>query len=92
MSKLNYFGRPWVVFDVTDKQHRRWFTEFQRTRTWGHCPVRFITDEAQGELIVMMQQQMINYYIDREFKVQEDAKTKSQLKSRKKYFSKKQLS
>lgn len=91
MSKLNYFGRPWVVFDATDKQHRRWFTEFQRTRTWGHCPVRFVIDEAQGDLVTLMQQQMITHYIDREFKVQEDVK-KTQLKSRKTYFSKKRIS
>jgi len=88
MSKLSYWGRPWVVFDVTNKQHRRWFAEFQRNRTWGHCPVRFVVDEEQGELIVMMQRQMINYYISKEFKETNDSKTiKAQRKPRKKHVS-----
>jgi hypothetical protein len=88
MSRLSYWGRPWVIFDVTDKQHRRWFAEFQRTRTWGHCPVRFIVDEEQGNLITMMQQQMIDYYISKEFKETNDSKTiKAQRKPRKKHVS-----
>ena len=88
MSKLSYWGRPWVVFDATNKQHRRWFAEFQRNRTWGNCPVRFVVDEAEGELITMMQRQLVSYYVDKEFKKINESKTaKAQRKSPKKHIS-----
>jgi len=67
MSRLALFGRPWVVFDVTNKDHRRWFAEFNTNRTWAHCPVRFVVDDDQGDLITMIQRRLIQYYVDREF-------------------------
>jgi len=90
MSQLNLWSRPWIVFDPANKQHRRWFTEFQRTRTWGHCPVRFVLDEPEGELITQIQNQLITYYINREFR--ESKTNKTQPQSRKKYVSKKRIS
>ena len=67
MSKLQLFGRPWVVFDPANKDHRRWFAQFQRESTWGHCPVRFVIDDDNGDLITMIQRKLIAYYVDREF-------------------------
>jgi hypothetical protein len=88
MSKLSYWGRPWVVFDATNKQHRRWFAEFQRSRSWGQCPVRFVVGEAEGELITMMQQQLVSYYVDKEFKKTDESKiSKTQCKSPKEHIS-----
>ena len=66
MSKLAYMGRPWTVFNPRNKDHRRWFEEFQRLNTWGHCPVRFFTDD-QGDLVGMIQKQLIRYYVTKEF-------------------------
>jgi hypothetical protein len=68
MSKLQLHGRPYVVFDPTNKDHRRWFAEFQRRSSWGHCPVRFVIDDDNGDLITMIQRRLIQYYVDREFK------------------------
>jgi hypothetical protein len=86
MSRLGYWGRPWVIFDATVKQHRRWFTEFQRSRTWGHCPVRFVLDEEQGDMVTMMQRQLIEYYLGKEFRESNESKTiKAQRKPRKKH-------
>ena len=73
MSRLAHWGRPWVVFDATNKQHRRWFAEFQKYHTWGRCPVRFVVDE-QGELLSLIQQQLIEYYISKEFKERNESK------------------
>jgi hypothetical protein len=88
MSLLSYWGRPWAVFDVANKQHRRWFTQFQRTQTWGHCPVRFVVDEEQGDMITMMQRQLINYYTNKEFQEPNEPKIiKAQRKPRKKHVS-----
>lgn len=71
MSRLSYIGRPWVVFDPNNRQHRSWYTEFQRHGTWGRCPVRFIVSEDHGDLLTMIQRSLIRYYTDREFKVTE---------------------
>lgn len=69
MSRLSYFGRPWVIFDAANKDHRRWFAEFQRKGTWGRCPVRFIIADDYGDLITMIQQRLIQYYVNKEFKL-----------------------
>ena len=67
MSMLQYYHRPWVAFDATNKDHRRWFAEFQASGTWGRCPVRFIIADEQGDLITMIQRRLIRYYVTREF-------------------------
>jgi hypothetical protein len=67
MSILLFNGRPWVVFDAHNRQHRQWFADFQRTCSWGHCPVRFISDDAAGDLLTMIQRRLIAYYTAKEF-------------------------
>ena len=56
-----------MAFDPSNKDHRRYFAEFQTKHTWGGCPVRFICPEDHGDLISLMQRSLIQYYIDREF-------------------------
>ena len=67
MSKLELFGRPYAVFDPSDKRHRRFFYEFQETGTWGRCPYRFLVPDDQGDLVTMIQRSLIHFYVDREF-------------------------
>ena len=67
MSKLEYFGRPLVAFDPHNRQHRKWFREFQEKKTWGRCPVRFINPDENGDLITLCQRKLIDYYVSREF-------------------------
>ncbi len=68
MSKLEYYARPLVAFDASNKEHRRFYYQFVQTRSWGRCPVRFIVPEATGsDLIKMIQTEMINYYVNKEF-------------------------
>ena len=67
MSRLDYIGRPWVAFDPDNKQHRKWFAEFQRSGTWGRCPVRLIVSDDHGDLVTMIQRRLINHYVVREF-------------------------
>jgi len=67
VSKLQLNGRPFVIFDPSNKDHRRWFAQFQRELSWGHCPVRFVVDDDVGDLITMIQRRLIAYYVDREF-------------------------
>jgi hypothetical protein len=67
MSKLQLHGRPYVVFDPTNKDHRKWFANFNKHLTWSDCPVRFVIDDDHGDLITMIQRKLIQYYVDREF-------------------------
>lgn len=69
MSRLAYIGRPWVAFDPEDKQHRKYFAEFQENRTWGKCPIRFIISDDAGDLLSMMQRRLVEYYTATEFNV-----------------------
>jgi len=67
MSRLAFMGRPWVAFDETNKQHRRWYFEFVKHNTWGRCPVRFIVSDDHGDLLQMIQRRLNQYYTEREF-------------------------
>jgi hypothetical protein len=68
MSKLEFYSRPLVAFDPYDKDHRRYYAEFVERGSWGQCPVRFICpDEHGGDLVSLIKNNLIQYYIDREF-------------------------
>ena len=67
MSILAFHGRPWTVFDAGNREHRKWFAQFQAQNTWSNCPVRFIIDNDQGDLITMIQRRLIDYYTTKEF-------------------------
>ena len=67
MSRLDFIGRPWTAFDAKNKDHRRWFAEFQMLGTCGRCPVRFIVSDDHGDLVTMIQRRLIQHYVDKEF-------------------------
>jgi hypothetical protein len=77
MSKLEYYCRPLVAFDPSNKQHRRYYNEFLEYGGWGTCPVRFIVPDDQGlDLTVMIKNALVQYYVDREFKERAKPKLK----------------
>ena len=67
MSRLALHSRPFVVFNPADKEHRKWFAEFNRSAKWGNCPVRFVVEDDNGDLVTMIQRRLIQYYVSREF-------------------------
>ena len=69
MSVLELHGRPYTVFNPENKQHRRYYSDFVRTRSWGACPVRFVVPEDHGDLITMIQRSLVKYYVEKEFPV-----------------------
>jgi hypothetical protein len=68
MSVLELHGRPYVVFDPTNRQHRAYYHQFVKTASWGGCPVRFVVPEDHGDLLTMIQRSLIKFYVEREFK------------------------
>lgn len=78
MSKLEYYARPLVAFDAHNKEHRRFYYKFVESKSWGHCPVRFIVPESTGmDLIKMIQVELLNYYVEKEFKGDADGDVKA---------------
>jgi len=67
MSVLELSGRPYVVFDPGNKDHRRYYNNFVKTSSWGTCPVRFVVPEDHGDLITMIQRSLVKYYVQKEF-------------------------
>ena len=68
MSKLEFYARPLVAFDARNKDDRRWYYEFVEYGGWGRCPVRFICPQDVGyDLTIMIRNQLIEYYVDKEF-------------------------
>ena len=66
-SMLNLYGRPTVVFDVNNKEHRRMAHEFLKTRSWGSCPVRFCLPIGEDNVYTMVMRLMTEYYAQKEF-------------------------
>jgi hypothetical protein len=67
MSRLEFYGRPWVAFEPSNKDHRRWYNEFVKSKTWGQCPYRFIVGDDHGDLITMIQRSLVKWYSENEF-------------------------
>ena len=68
MSVLELSGRPYVVFNPANKEHRGFYFQFVKTASWGHCPVRFVVPEDHGDLVTMIQRALVKYYVETEFK------------------------
>lgn len=68
MSRLEYYSRPLVAFDPSNKQHRRYYADYLEYGGWGKCPVRFIVPEDSGmDLPSMIKNSLVEYYVTKEF-------------------------
>jgi len=69
MSRLEYYSRPLVAFDPSNKEHRRYYAEFLKYGGWGRCPVRFIvTDNSGMDLPTIIRNKLVEYYVQSEFR------------------------
>jgi hypothetical protein len=82
MSILHLRARPAIAFDVNNPKHREYYNTFVRTGTWGAAPVRFLVESLNTDLVSYINQKMLSYYLDQEFKhVKKTAVKKSTAKS-----------
>ena len=58
--------RPYIEFDPSNKDHRRWLGEFTKTRSWGQCPVVLKVSNS-GNTLAQMQLKLLEYYVNQEF-------------------------
>jgi hypothetical protein len=66
MSKLSSHGRPYVEFDPTNEEHRRYFAQFVQHSAWKDCPYRFYVTGVSFP-IPAMQRMLLDYYATEEF-------------------------
>ncbi len=67
MSLLELHGRPFVVFDPGNEDHREFYYEFVKNGTWGRCPFRFVVPDDHGNLVTMIQRALVKHYVESEF-------------------------
>lgn len=68
MSILYLRSRPAVAFDPNNSKHREYYFNFIHYGTWGHCPVRFMAESLNTDLVTHINQKMLEYYVKQEFK------------------------
>ena len=67
MSILDNFVRPIEMFDVNNKKHREYYFDYMKSNTWGNCPVQLKTPNQVVSLSTHAREQLIQYYINKEF-------------------------
>lgn len=67
MTILNLKSRPTVYFDATNHNHRAYYAEFLKNRSWRQCPVQFYLERGFGDLSSMIENRLSAYYLGQEF-------------------------
>lgn len=81
MSLLYLRARPIVAFDANNADHRRYYRQFLETRSWGKCPVRFMVESLNTDLLSHINSVMLDWYVRSEFKnAPKQTKTKNSAK------------
>jgi hypothetical protein len=68
MSLLYLRARPIVAFDANNPEHRRYYRQFIDKRSWGTCPVRFMAESLNTDLLSHINREMLSWYVKHEFK------------------------
>lgn len=58
-----------IIFDVNNKDHREDFANLLKTKSLGLCKNRYSLEGMYGDLVSMMTDKMVNYYVNREFHI-----------------------
>lgn len=69
---LDHTQRPLVVFNPANSEHRRFYADFVKFRTWGWCPVRFAISGSAADtnnLTATIERMLAEYYVGEEFLV-----------------------
>jgi hypothetical protein len=80
VSLLYLRARPIVAFDANNSEHRRYYRQFLELRSWGHCPVRFMVESLNTDLLTHINREMLTWYVKQEFKY-EKGKAKAKINS-----------
>jgi hypothetical protein len=64
---LGVYARPLVLFDVENKDHRKWAWRFFKDSSWKNCPVRFALPDGEDNVCSLIQRLLLAYYSQKEF-------------------------
>lgn len=64
---LGVYSRPLVLFDVENKDHRKWAWQFFKDSSWKNCPVRFALPDGEDNVCSLIQRILLAYYSQKEF-------------------------
>lgn len=67
MLKMHINMRPWAHFDPSNKDHRSYFNEFLKTRSWKSCPVQWLIGDDSQDVVHYINKTLLNYYTTLEF-------------------------
>lgn len=68
MSILYLRARPMLAFDVENRLHRQYYFDFLEHGTWGKCPVKFMAESLNTDLVTHINEKILKYYVEKEFK------------------------
>jgi hypothetical protein len=69
VSVLLLKARPLLAFDANNRQHRNYYAEFVKHKTWGYCPIRFAVGGSRIDLVTHIERELVDFYTLKEFKV-----------------------
>jgi hypothetical protein len=67
MLKSTLLLRPWTAYDPANKDHRRYFNNFIKTRSWAGCPYQWLIMDDSGDVVHYLTKVTAEYYLSREF-------------------------
>jgi hypothetical protein len=69
MSVLDLKARPIIEFEANNAEHRKFFADFIKRKSWGYIPVRFAVRGSRTDLVTQIERDLVDYYVYKEFKV-----------------------
>ena len=73
MCVLNINSRPFVLFNAEDYKHRAYFKRYLETKSWKDCPVQFYIEGGRYDLVSMIQEKLLEFYMNKDKKVVKEA-------------------
>ena len=69
MKTLTTSARPSTNFDAKNIKHRKMFNQFTQDKSWGKLPVTFILEPEYSDLISMVQDKMLKFYMAKDARI-----------------------
>jgi hypothetical protein len=76
MLKSTLLLRPWAAFDPENKDHRRYFNNYLKTKSWAGCPYQWIILDDSGDVVHYITKVLTEYYLSKEFVTKQPARKK----------------
>ena len=69
-----------TVFDPSNKEHRKDFMHFIKTRSWKDCKKQWIIGDDSNDVVHYISKVLLEYYVSREFVAKKPQKSKKIVK------------